>query len=176
VTAEPLAPAAVAPLLRAAADTIRAEVSALSPAVLAWHPSPGEWCVKEVLGHLIETERRGFAGRIRIVLAGQSPKLEGWDQEAVARERRDCAREAGELVDEFARMRADSVTLVAGLKPADLPRGGQHPKVGFLTVADSLHEWVYHDRNHVRQMLANVQAFAWPNMGNAQRFSLPSPS
>jgi hypothetical protein len=32
---------------------------------------------------------------------------------------------------------------------------------------------VFHDRNHIRQMLANVQAFAWPNMGNAQRFSQP---
>jgi hypothetical protein len=25
-------------------------------------------------------------------------------------------------------------------------------------------------------MMANVQAFAWPHMGNAQRFSLPAPS
>jgi len=28
----------------------------------------------------------------------------------------------------------------------------------------------------LRQMLANVQAFAWPHMGNGQRFSLPTPS
>jgi len=27
------------------------------------------------------------------------------------------------------------------------------------------------DRNHLRQILANVQAFAWPHMGNARRFS-----
>jgi hypothetical protein len=47
--------------------------------------------------------------------------------------------------------------------------------VGFLTVGDLLHEWVHHDRNHIRQMLANVQACAWPHMGNAQRFSLPGP-
>ena len=62
---------------------------------------------------------------------------------------------------------------MAGLAAADLTRGGQHPKVGFLTVADLLHEWVFHDRNHIRQMLANVQAFAWPHMGNARRFSEP---
>ena len=66
--------------------------------------------------------------------------------------------------------------IVAGLSPADLTRGGQHPKVGFLTVADLLHEWVHHDRNHIRQMLANVQAFAWPHMGNSRRFSRPTPS
>ena len=170
----PLAPPAVAALLRAAAATIAAELSALPAPVLAFHPAPGEWCAKEVLGHLIEAERRGFAGRIRIILAGDRPALEGWDQDAVSRARGDCARDGAALVDEFARLRADSAALVAGLGPADLGRGGQHPKVGFLTVGDLLHEWVHHDRNHIRQMLAAVQAYAWPHMGNAQRFSLPS--
>ena len=43
--------------------------------------------------------------------------------------------------------------------------------VGPLTVSDLLQEWVHHDRNHARQMMANVQAYAWPHMGNAQKFS-----
>jgi len=30
---------------------------------------------------------------------------------------------------------------------------------------------MHHDRNHVRQALANVQAYVWPAMGNAQKFS-----
>jgi hypothetical protein len=173
MSVEPLSPAAVAQLLQSAAAVIHAELAGLPPAMLAWHPAAGEWCAKEVLGHLIETEQRGFAGRIRIILAGDRPKLEGWDQEAVARARRDCECDWASLWEEFSRLRAASVPLVAGLRPADLPRGGQHPKVGFLTVGDLLHEWVHHDRNHIRQMLANVQSRAWPHMGNAQRFSQP---
>lgn len=173
VISEPLAPSAVAELLGAAATIIRAELSALPAEVLTWHPAGGEWCAHEVVGHLIESEKRGFAGRIRIILANDSPKFEGWDQEAVARDRKDCGRDWAGLWDEFSVLRADSVPLVAGLGAADLKRGGHHPKVGFLTVGDLLHEWVHHDRNHIRQMLANVQAFAWPHMGNAQRFSLP---
>ena len=169
----PLSPSATVELLWAASAIIRAELSAQPPAVLAWHPAPSEWCAKEVLGHLIESERRGFAGRIRIILASDRPALEGWDQDVVARDRKDCDREWAELREEFAGLRADSAALVAGLEPADLARGGQHPKVGFLTVADLLHEWVHHDRNHIRQMLANVQAAVWPHMGAAQRFSLP---
>ncbi len=170
-------PAAVAQLLQSAGAMIRAELSALPEPVLAFHPAPGEWCVKEVLGHLIESEARGFAGRIRFILgagdkAGEGLKLEGWDQDAVARERNDCARDAAALIAELDRMRADSVKLAAGLSAADLARGGTH-RVGFLTVRDLLHEWVHHDRNHLRQMLANVQAYAWPHMGNAQRFSAP---
>ena len=56
---------------------------------------------------------------------------------------------------------------------ADLARGGRHPEVGRLTIGDLLHEWVHHDRNHLRQILVNVQAYVWPAMGNAQRFSQP---
>jgi DinB superfamily len=169
----PLTPAAVAPFLRATLATLTAEVDALSAEALAWHPAPGEWCVKEVLGHLIETERRGFAGRIRIILAGQEPRLETWDQNGVAAARRDCERDARALLGELAAMRGDSARLVEGLSAADLARGGQHPTVGHLTVGDLLNEWVYHDRNHVRQILANVQAYVWPHMGNARRFSAP---
>jgi hypothetical protein len=170
----PLTPAAAAELLGAGAAIIRAELSALPPSAASWHPAPGEWCALEVLGHIIETERRGFAGRIRIILSGDRPQLEGWDQEAVAQQRNDCARDASALCGEFTALRAESRALVAGLKSVDLPRGGHHPKVGFLTVADLLHEWVHHDRNHIRQLLANAQAFVWPNMGNAQRFSQPT--
>jgi len=167
----PLMPPEVAALLEAAMATLRAELGALPERVVAWHPAAGEWCAKEVLGHLIEAERRGFAGRIRIILAGHDPALGGWDQVEVARARRDCERAAGTLAEEFAATRRESVALVVGLRAADLGRGGRHPKVGPLRVAELLHEWVHHDRNHLRQMLANVQTFAWPHMGNAQRFS-----
>ncbi|PYM90583.1 MAG: hypothetical protein DME04_22595 [Candidatus Rokuibacteriota bacterium] len=168
-----LAPSEVARLLESAGAMIRAEFAALTEGALVWHPAPGEWCAKEVLGHLIETERRGFTGRIRIILAGDDPALEGWDQAEVARARRDCERVAATLVEEFTAMRRDSAALVASLRTDDLRRAGRHPKVGPLRVADLLHEWVHHDRNHLRQMLANLQAFAWPHMGNAQRFSTP---
>jgi hypothetical protein len=77
---------------------------------------------------------------------------------------------AVKLVAELERMRAESVKVVRGLKPGDLTRGGQHPKVGWLRVEDLLQEWVHHDRNHIKQILSNVQAWAWPHMGNAQKF------
>ena len=38
-----------------------------------WRPEPGEWSANECVGHLIEAERRGFAGRIRAILAADRP-------------------------------------------------------------------------------------------------------
>lgn len=163
----------VASMVRGTAAAISAEVRALPDAILSWHPAPGEWCVKDVIGHLIEAERRGFAGRIRIILGADAPALEGWEPADVARGRVDCARPVAALLDEFLAMREDSAALVAGLDERALTRIGRHPKVGDLTVNDLLHEWVHHDRNHLKQMLANVQLYAWPHMGNAQKFSAP---
>lgn len=166
-----LTPVEVARLLEATGVTIQAELTALPEHLAAWHPAPGEWCVKEALGHIIEAERRGFAGRIRTILEGDEPRLPGWDQVAVARERRDCERPTADLLAEFSQLRKASVALVNGLSAADLQRGGHHETVGYLKVSDLLHEWLHHDRNHVRQMFANLQTYVWPNMGNAQKFS-----
>ena len=43
--------------------------------------------------------------------------------------------------------------------------------MGNLSVGDIVSEWVRHDRNHLKQLLANVQAYVWPQMGAAQGFS-----
>src|SRR5262245_33107774 len=160
-------------LLEATLVALRAELSALPEDVLTFHPAPGEWCAGEALGHLIEAERRGFSGRIRIILEAQDPSLEAWDQVAVARERQDCRRDVALLLEEFTRTRNVGVALAARLAAADLTRGGHHPQVGYLRVGDILQEWIHHDRNHLRQIMANVQAFVWPVMGATQRFSAP---
>jgi len=168
-----LTPLEVANLLPVTVTALRAEAGSLPDRLASWHPAPEEWCVKEVIGHLIEAERRGFAGRIRIIVGSDQPTFERWDPPAVARLRGDCTKPVTVLLDELIALRQDSVTLVRGLREADLDRGGQHPTVGFLRVRDLLAEWVHHDRNHLRQALSNVQAYVWPAMGNAQKFSGP---
>ena len=171
MSSPPLEPTEVASLLPATVALLRAELVALPERVLAWHPAGGEWCVKEVIGHLIEAERRGFAGRIRIILGADTPALERWDPPVVAAARQDCVKPAAALLAELAALREESARLVGRLMAADLERAGRHPTVGLLRVGDLLQEWVHHDRNHVRQALANVQAYVWPAMGNAQKFA-----
>jgi hypothetical protein len=166
-------PAEAARLIAASADALAAEVRALPPRLATFHPAPGQWCANEVLGHLIEAERRGFAGRIRQILAEREPALIPWDQAGVARARRDCERPLGPLLDEFLALREDGAALVSALRPDDLAQVGRHPTVRDLAVADLIQEWVHHDRNHLRQILENVRTYVWPFMGNAQRFSQP---
>ena len=149
----------------ASAATVVAELLALGDDG-GWRPEPGEWSANECVGHLIEAERRGFAGRIRTILAATArtgrSQLEAWDPPAVAEARRDHLRSgagAGRRVRR--RFAPTACASSAGSRPADMARVGIHPEVGPLRVDELLGEWVHHDRNHVRQMLAVTQARVW---------------
>ena len=93
------APARIADLLSASAATAVAELLALGDDA-GWQPEPGEWSANECVGHMMEAERRGFAGRIRLILEAPQDRpaqLEAWDPPAVAEARRDHLRSASEL-------------------------------------------------------------------------------
>ncbi|MFN8594480.1 MAG: DinB family protein [Thermomicrobiales bacterium] len=173
-SASPFSPAEAAALLRIDRDLLQSVFTSVPVDILRWRPPAGEWCALEVLGHLCETEERGFAGRIRSILAEPRPQFRGWDPDSVARARRDWEADPARIIAEFVERRDAGIALIESLGEADLTRGGDHPEVGFLTVRDLLQEWVFHDANHLRQLLANMQAYAWPHMGNAQRFSAPN--
>ena len=76
----PLSTSEIVALLAGAMEAIRCEYSRLPRRVLAFRPAPGEWCILEVLGHLIETEQRGFAGRIRLIVEQDGHGPLGWHE------------------------------------------------------------------------------------------------
>lgn len=172
-----MTPDEVADLLEPSGQAFASTLNALPPGLASWHPAPGEWCFNEVVGHVIVTEQNGFAGRIRLVIltsGADEPDLPKYDRDGLQKTRNDCERDPKELAREMLDVRRQSLELIRSLRPEQLQRGGTHPDVGRLTVEDLLHEWVHHDGNHLRQGLANVQAYVWPNMGNARRFTQPS--
>ena len=166
-----MTPIEVAEALQASGQGMVSMLNGLTQEVASWHPAQGEWCVNECVGHIVEAEKRGFGGRIRIILGADDPDLPTWDRTSIAHARKDCDKNPSELADELAHVRGESIGLIRSLKSEQLMRAGNHPEVGRLSVEDLLHEWIYHDGNHYRQALANIQAYVWPNMGNAQKFS-----
>jgi hypothetical protein len=160
-------PAEIADLLETSGQAFASTLDALPPEAGSWHPKPGEWCVNECVGHVVEADKRGFAGRIRVILGADEPHLQTWDQKVVEKERKDCERQPSALKKELLDIRSESVSMVRSLRPEDMARGGMHPEVGRLTVDELLHEWVHHDGNHLKQALGNVQAYVWSRMGNA---------
>ena len=161
-----MSPREVAARIDAAGTAIEAELGTMSDELASWHPAEGEWCVKEVLAHLTVSEGHGFAGRIAQILSADEPPLTATGQAEPA-----CHQNLEHMLAEFRAQRARSIELVVSLEPWDIDRAGIHERVGRLTVNDLLHEWVHHDRTHLKQILGNVQAYVWPQMGGAQAFT-----
>ncbi len=170
-TVEPLDPSGVAGLLEASRAAIEAELLALGDDLARWRPGPDEWSATEAVGHIIEADRRGFGGRIRRILDQDGVAEQGWDQLAVARERNDVERPVGAILAELAEVRSAGIATVRALRPDDLDRHAIHGTVGRVTIGELLQEWVFHDRNHLRQVLLSAQARVWPAMGNTRRFT-----
>jgi len=162
--------AQIAALLRATPHTLRSELTPLDPEILRWRPAAGQWCINEIIGHLIDTDRRAFAGRIQTMIAHNKPQLESWDVNDAVRRRRDAEKPVADLITQLETLRSDHAALVESLTPAQLARVGVHPKAGQLQVIDFVLEWPYHDRSHLKQILTIVQRHFWSKMGKIQQF------
>jgi uncharacterized damage-inducible protein DinB len=159
-----------AELLRRTPVVLRELVLALPSRAVEYHPGDEKWCIKQIVGHLTEEDRRDFVGRIELMLRQQEPQLNLNDQVEVAQTRHDCDKDIRQLLDEFATVRSASATFVEQLSPADLARTGVHPKIGVVCVRELLHEWLYHDLNHVKQIEQNTQRLLWNQLGNFKAF------
>ena len=159
--------------VQATPQLLRVELRHLPADTLRWRPAPEEWCINEVIGHLIACDENGFAGRIQSILNEDQPQLVAWDVAETVILRRDAERNGMELVEELAAMRRENTQFITGLSPEQLQRSGIHPMIGELQVVDLLFEWIHHDRNHIKQILTNLQDYIWPSMGNSQKFFEP---
>jgi hypothetical protein len=77
----------------------------------------GKWTVKEVIGHLLDTERV-FAYRLLRIGRGDATALPGFDETAYAPEGQFNPRDIHDLLSEFTVQRASTLALVNGL-PGD---------------------------------------------------------
>jgi hypothetical protein len=80
-------------------------------------PAPGKWSPKEVLGHVIDTERIMSCRALRIARGDQTP-LPGFDQDPYVIEGRFARRSLADLLEEMQAVRAATVCLLRGL-PAE---------------------------------------------------------
>lgn len=134
-------------VLTATPDRWLSLTAAHSAAALERTPAPGEWSAAECLGHLIQTERDVFPRRVRSFLAGED--IAGF---APATAGGGSTRPSlPELAAEFARLRAQNLELIAGIRPADLERTAVHSELGPVTLGQAMDTWAAHDLNHTMQ-------------------------
>jgi DinB superfamily len=118
--------------LQSTPTVLRTLLRPLPNEMFTYHPTPGKWCIKEVVGHLIEADRHDFIGRIRLILDREEPPLTVSDQAEVARMRHDCDHDLNDLLDELSQQRSGSLSFILTFGDKELQRGGVHPTIGHL--------------------------------------------
>ena len=111
------------------------------------------WSAFDVMGHLIEGERTDWMPRARIILQfGETRVFDPFDR--FAQQRQTEEKSLGQLLDEFASLRAVNLGELRGLKltPEDLRRRGRHPALGLVTLSELLATWAAHDLTHLHQI------------------------
>ena len=111
------------------------------------------WSAYDVIGHLIHGERTDWIPRAKMILEfGERKTFERFDR--LAQERESQGRSLGQLLDEFARVRATSLDELRSLnlQPGDLDRRGRHPVFGAVTLGQLFATWAAHDLTHLHQI------------------------
>jgi hypothetical protein len=129
------------------------------------------WTAFDVVGHLIHGEHTDWIPRVRRILeSGESKAFEPFDR--LAQERESKGKSLGQLLDEFARVRADNLRELRAmnLKPEDFEKRGKHPALGVVTLSELLATWAAHDMTHLHQ-ISRIMAHQYrENVGPWSKF------
>ena len=123
-------------LLERTPPTLRAMLAGLAPVWTDATEGPDTWSPYVIVGHLIHGERTDWIPRAEIILAqGQNRRFTPYDRFAQFHESQ--GKSLGELLEEFARLRAENLATLAGwhLSGAQLALEGEHPACGLGHVA-----------------------------------------
>jgi len=165
-------PTAVA-VLRRTPGTLGALLDGLPPQWTDATEGPDTWSPYDILGHLVHGERADWIPRARIILAqGEDRRFQPFDRLAQFRESE--GKSLADLLDEFTRLRAQSLETLAGwrLTEEQLALEGEHPAFGRVTLRQLFATWVAHDLGHVAQT-ARVMAKQYREAVGPWRAYLP---
>jgi hypothetical protein len=153
--------------------TMRAMLRGLGAGWADATEGPETWSPYVIVGHLIHGERTDWIPRARIILdQGANRRFTPYDRFAQFRESE--GKTLADLLDEFARLRAESLTTLSGwrLTDTELALEGEHPEFGAVTLRQLLATWVAHDLGHVAQT-ARVMAKQYREAVGPWRAYLP---
>jgi uncharacterized damage-inducible protein DinB len=102
---------------------LRGLASKLSDAQSATRRVPAQWSVKEVIGHLCDTERI-FAYRVLRIARNDATPLAGFDQDAYVASTDFNSRSLADLLDEFEFQRRANNLCFGALTATELERAG----------------------------------------------------
>ena len=118
---------------------------------LDWRRALAEWTIREIVHHLADSEMIA-ALRLRRLLAEESPMIQGFDQEAYARQLRYDSRPIEAALRVIEAARATTLEILAEIAEAEWQRAGIHDERGRYTIERWLELNANHAHEHAEQI------------------------
>jgi hypothetical protein len=151
---------------------LRQLFAGVDPSVAQWRVTPEDWCINEIIGHLIEADNYAFKARILPILGVEMPALPAWNVQESAEFRQDCQKNVSDLLDELESQRQQMAKFVRGIAGANLNRTGTMAPYGAFKASDFVYEWAYHDFDHVKQILEILKKSMWGTFSDTMQYAL----
>ena len=136
-------------------------LAGITPAEMEAREAPGEWCPREIVHHLADSEMTS-AIRLRLLIAQDNPTLVGYDQEAFVANLYP-ERPIEPSLAAFGAARACTAPILRQLTEEQWQRAGTHTESGHYTVTEWLQLYAVHAHDHadqIRRARASVVAQA----------------
>ena len=138
--------------LKSTGETLKGLLSQVSVAQAKSAKGGDEnWSVVEVICHLCDAEEISLQ-RMQTMRDQDRPKIAGYDQEALARERNHNETNLYAALNAFIGFRERYIAALSALSSDEWERSGEHTEIGRITIfAHTLHK-VSHDAIHCAQI------------------------
>ena len=163
--------AEIAATLRSVPTALEVLLAPVDHATLRTRPAENEWCPLEVIGHLIACDSAAFRDRIQNILDGK-PDIAAFDAWEAIHARDFAAESLSDLTAELTQERARSCSLVESLGAEDLAKTAVFEGGRVFAAGDFVHEWPFHDQDHLQQILASLKLAYLPGMTPVMRAAL----
>lgn len=145
-------------IMAATPAALDAVLSAIPDHLLDQRPVADEWSAREILVHMHVVDRL-LLERVKAMIATDTAPTHRTEQTAAP------ASEARELLAQWRDARQASLACLHGLAPGDLQHAAVLPRYGRISVEEQVVEWAYHDLEHLRQLLATMEAQLYSSIG-----------
>ena len=147
-------------MLKAAPARYERALKGLTDAQLRRRPSPKKWSIKEIMGHMSDSEIV-YGYRYRMVLGEPKPQIIGYDQAAWAEALHYRKMPIKGMLEKFKVLRADNLAMIRSLSSKERERYGVHNERGNESINRIAYLLAGHDLNHLQQILAIRKKFGW---------------
>jgi len=130
---------------------LEARLAGIEEKTLQARPREGAWSVKEVLGHLGDSEWV-YGYRVRMMLSHDAPEIAGYDQDVMVLGMGHNERPLSMLLEELRRLRGLNLDLYLRSRGEAWERYGVHSERGNESIGLSLRLLAGHDLLHVDQI------------------------